>query len=53
MSEEDYEIWKFQFLIGRLGTIIYTALPQKLQEFQFLIGRLGTLADTGNMNAGT
>ena len=32
----------FQFLIGRLGTLLVLAQFLKLYKFQFLIGRLGT-----------
>ena len=34
--------FKFQFLIGRLGTAEDAALATGLMAFQFLIGRLGT-----------
>ena len=33
----------FQFLIGRLGTIIILISMEQELGFQFLIGRLGTL----------
>ena len=38
------KIERFQFLIGRLGTISDMENQESIGMFQFLIGRLGTIA---------
>ena len=41
----DYQEYKFQFLIGRLGTGTGGGIVVYRYPFQFLIGRLGTKMD--------
>ena len=42
MASEDYS-FRFQFLIGRLGTVENFLGADRFDMFQFLIGRLGTV----------